>query len=527
SVSLYDLDGDGVLEVFVATDQVYAWQGNGTLMPGFPVAFSGSQYGGCSTSAAGDVDGDGNPEIVVEGWEYLNAFNNDGSIVSGFPYALPGGQGFSYSAPSLVDIDNDGSLEIFCASHGSPNSWLYGLRGNGTSLPGFPNYIEGWTYSTPAIGDLDGDGQVEIALLCNSGLLYAFETNGSPMAGWPVNMGHYNCEGALAMADIDNNNQMDVLFGNNGGTAYQYLCYRADGTPHPDFPFATTGASLPSCSSIADADNDGNLEIAFHTGNGAVNLWTAPYAASGAALPWPQPHHDVQHTGNYHHGAVTHDITVDLTPLNPPITIPTGGGSFSYTITIVNHENNPVSAQFWTMLRLPNGNPYGPIVGPITRTVGALDSIGISRSLYIPGRAPAGNYTYTGYIGQYPGSVWNDDSFPFIKAGDQVMGNGEWVINDEEIDDNSSQHDNLALSKVSPNPFNPSTVISYNLQNSANVNLSVYNIAGRLVEEVINSRQEAGDHQITFDGSKLASGIYLYRITSGSQIAVGKLVLLK
>ncbi|MCX6641266.1 MAG: hypothetical protein NTW14_12455, partial [bacterium] len=46
--------------------------------------------------------------------------------------------------------------------------------------------------------------------------------------------------------------------------------------------------------------------------------------------------------------------------------------------------------------------------------------------------------------------------------------------------------DNRLATTVSPNPFNPSTVISYNLQNSANVNLSVYNIAGRLVEEVIN-----------------------------------------
>jgi flagellar hook assembly protein FlgD len=78
-----------------------------------------------------------------------------------------------------------------------------------------------------------------------------------------------------------------------------------------------------------------------------------------------------------------------------------------------------------------------------------------------------------------------------------------------------------------PNPFNPVTAISYSLQTEADVQLTVYNTEGKLVRELMNGRQSAGTHKINFDGSALSSGIYFYRLTSGSNSLVNKMILIK
>ena len=76
-----------------------------------------------------------------------------------------------------------------------------------------------------------------------------------------------------------------------------------------------------------------------------------------------------------------------------------------------------------------------------------------------------------------------------------------------------------------PNPFNPSTVIAYDLPISAEVSLKVYDVLGRELRELVGFRQDAGRHQVNFDASGLASGIYLYRLTAGSHTANGKMLL--
>jgi hypothetical protein len=78
-----------------------------------------------------------------------------------------------------------------------------------------------------------------------------------------------------------------------------------------------------------------------------------------------------------------------------------------------------------------------------------------------------------------------------------------------------------------PNPFNPRTTIQYELPRSAEVRLSVCDVLGREVSVVVNERREAGVHEVTFDGSSLASGIYVYRLQAGDFIQIRKLTLLK
>jgi len=83
------------------------------------------------------------------------------------------------------------------------------------------------------------------------------------------------------------------------------------------------------------------------------------------------------------------------------------------------------------------------------------------------------------------------------------------------------------LNEAYPNPFNPSTSITYGIPESGDIRLAVYDLWGRQVSELVNGYRSAGYHSITFDASHLPSGVYLYRLQAGSFVASKKITLLK
>ena len=83
------------------------------------------------------------------------------------------------------------------------------------------------------------------------------------------------------------------------------------------------------------------------------------------------------------------------------------------------------------------------------------------------------------------------------------------------------------LSQNYPNPFNPTTRISFTIPATAMVQLKVYNVLGQEVATLVNETMTNGSHTVTFDASKLASGVYLYKITAGNFVSTKKMVLLK
>jgi hypothetical protein len=83
------------------------------------------------------------------------------------------------------------------------------------------------------------------------------------------------------------------------------------------------------------------------------------------------------------------------------------------------------------------------------------------------------------------------------------------------------------LLEVYPNPFNPSTVASYQLQVAGYVSLKVYDTAGRLVATLVEGWRSAGKHEVTFEGKGLPSGVYMYCLQTGENVVSGKMVLLK
>ncbi len=85
----------------------------------------------------------------------------------------------------------------------------------------------------------------------------------------------------------------------------------------------------------------------------------------------------------------------------------------------------------------------------------------------------------------------------------------------------------FALYQNYPNPFNPATTISYSLDKPGYVSLNVYDILGRRVATLIDSRQSVGEHSVRFDASRLASGLYIYRLEANGNAISRKMMLIK
>ncbi len=306
----------------------------------------------------------------------------------------------------------------------------------------------------------------------------------------------------------------NVPFYTGGGTVKAEVIFNADGSMVYAYN-SITGVNNSCTVGIENATGTVGEQVCF---NGIQNF----LPTSGSALGWwmgappPPP-----------------SVTITMTPIGAPIQIPAIGGSFSYDVTATNTGGSPATFDGWTNVTLPNGSIYGPTLGPVSLTLPGGASISRTRSQSVPGSAPTGMYSYNGYVGNYPGTIYDSTSFPFEKL---AVGNGalvsEWNNSGESFapwmtGTTAEIPSEFAVVKAFPNPFNPVTQISFSLPLDSRVTLSVYNAAGREVATLVNGFRAAGTYDVTFDASHLASGIYFYRLTAGEFTANGKMVLMK
>ena len=83
------------------------------------------------------------------------------------------------------------------------------------------------------------------------------------------------------------------------------------------------------------------------------------------------------------------------------------------------------------------------------------------------------------------------------------------------------------LTQNYPNPFNPATKINFSLPKGSDVKLTVYNILGQQIEVLVNGFRNAGTYELIWDASNLPSGVYIYRLETGSNVISKKMMLLK
>jgi len=127
------------------------------------------------------------------------------------------------------------------------------------------------------------------------------------------------------------------------------------------------------------------------------------------------------------------------------------------------------------------------------------------------------------------GPVGNNGDRLLVLVGEDQVLDTVWFNNEEGTNTNHETEIPLeiTLNQNYPNPFNPSTQIQYALPESGQVRLDVYTITGQLVATLVNETMNAGTHSITFNANSLASGVYLYRLQTGSVVLTKKMTLLK
>ena len=315
-ILVVDLDGDPELELIVGggLDQpnvpIHAFDPDGSPLPGWPLTLSHR----VTSTAAGDLDGDGDREVVLASGQIvggplqvatLSVYHHDGTPVAGFPISYPEGIG----SPVLGDIDGDGDVEIVVrgttpAGHPTPHSVVHLIQGDGSPAAGWPRSLPDLSHhmGAPTIGDVDGDGQVEV-VVSSQDQVHAWRMDGTSPVGFPCSTGDplYLLNGReVYLADLDDDGDLelvgtgedDVWF--NGG---EIFAFDHTGSPLAGWSaYSYDGWKLPL--SIADLDADGDLEvIAFgsdawgfslrafdHTGS-----WLPGFPASVSASPAKQP----------------------------------------------------------------------------------------------------------------------------------------------------------------------------------------------------------------------------------------------
>ncbi len=341
SPAIGNLDADGVAWVVVGSidERIYCVKGSdGTDKPGWgPVP--GNPTGGFwvgdtifSSPALFDLDGDGRLEVIIgvdahnqglmpQGVRILGPTTNGGlllaisatgSVLPGFPIQLD--QALS-SSPAIGDIDGDGKPEIVIGTgnvYAGAAHKVYAFHCDGTAVAGWPVSVDGQVVTAPALADLDGDGKPDVIVTDdNSGPsatfhVYAFKGTGQQL--WKMRPKDYFAQtlgaGDPVVADVVGDAHLEVLVPTNGEICViDYLGNQItdDGTHLSGTYSFNVGGTVGG---VAVEDFEGgatSVEVVAVAGtpfpsygNSLVYVWNPKVSAS---LPWGQFRHDAKHSG--------------------------------------------------------------------------------------------------------------------------------------------------------------------------------------------------------------------------------------
>ena len=135
-----------------------------------------------------------------------------------------------------------------------------------------------------------------------------------------------------------------------------------------------------------------------------------------------------------------------------------------------------------------------------------------------------GDYINVDYSGNRIAAVWTDQ-----RAGgiNQEIYTAVVDLSTGITPISTNTPDNYSLYQNYPNPFNPTTKIRFNLAKSSSVKIVIYDVMGREIQSLVNESLKPGTYETTFDGSKLNSGVYFYKLTSGDFTETKRMLLIK
>ena len=122
------------------------------------------------------------------------------------------------------------------------------------------------------------------------------------------------------------------------------------------------------------------------------------------------------------------------------------------------------------------------------------------------------------------GANWMESTTPYGDGDLGTPGEANW---DVSVDDEESLPSEMILMTAHPNPFNPAATIRFQVPETSEIRLTVYDLMGREAKELVNSRVDRGEHEVVWNASEFPSGIYFCRLESGDVSQTQKLLLLK
>lgn len=485
SAPVFSTLSDSVSVVFGDVNgNLHALAYTGEELSGFPVMVGGNIS---SAAAIADINNDGAKEIVVTTETgKIVAIDADGSII--FEYTAGG---IFKSNPMIADVNDDGDLEIIAVTF-SGNQCVV-LNSDGTDFSGFPFSLpNGGTLSSPAIGDIDSDGNLDIVAVSLSGAVYAVSTSSASMLpGWPATIGA-NSWGGPIITNIDGDEDPEIIAIHSNGNVF---AFNHDAS---EVFNRTIGSQIKGSAVTADLNNNGSVEIIFTTSAGDLYV--------------------VNNTGaNISGFPINFDTQFESTPILADMD---GNG----TIDILFGGNNGMLHSIDFDGNETRNFPYS--VGSTVNTSAAFGDLDGDGDLEIAVPNQTGMMVLD-YKINVPES---DIAWACLKRNASRTGNAF----DSAIGTTPNETPELVTNLDSnyPNPFNPTTNISFSLKNDEVVSLQVFNVKGQLVKTLVNEKMVKGNHKAIWNGKDnsgkaASSGIYFYKLETDSFNSVKKMVMMK
>lgn len=512
---IIDLDDDGDQEILFGDEHGYfnILHHDGSPMNGWPV-WVGDSTSILSTPAVVDIDGDDEYEILTASEPGLFCWHIDGTALTGWPPAATfDPQTPIFISPMVADLDADGDEEVIMTTvDGFVLIWDH--------LGNLLQVIESEEsmFCVPAIGDVDGDGDLEIVSGSGDtnqgtgGRVFVWNHDGETADGmWPVILPGIVL-GGIALADLDNDGAAEIIVPESNLTnvpTTRIHVFRGDGEYWDGWP-QPMGLVNTSQPAVADLDGDGIFEIIvpLYSGmsTGEIQVW------SQDAVPmqgWPRSLAGVPDFVAPLIGDINGDGSSDI------VIASTAGGIYAFDATGNDIDGFPFFVdEVYSLTGIPIMNDIDGDQD-VEIVISSLDE--------------------TMHAWDLPGTYDPDFAMP-------------WGMARHDYRNTSNLNTSLApapgselpvtpvmyrLWQNAPNPMAESTSIRFDLPESTPITLALYDLMGRRVETLVDSKRTLpGSYTVFWNGTdelgrSVGSGIYFYRLVTNKYAETRALIRLR